>query len=98
MWLPLALVYIVVPVLDFMFGQDESNPPEELVPQLEDDRYYRVLTYLTVPMHFIALIGGAWYVASQPIGIGGFIALALTVGPDERTRDQHRPRTRTQVH
>jgi len=80
LWLPLALVYIVVPVLDFMFGQDESNPPEELVPQLEEDRYYRVLTYLTVPMHFIALIGGAWYVASQPISIGGFIALALTIG------------------
>ena len=80
LWLPLALVYVVVPILDSIFGQDESNPPEEVVPLLEEDRYYRILTYLTVPMHFIALIGGAWYVGTQPISLGGFVALALSIG------------------
>ena len=45
----LILWYLAVPMLDAMFGEDFSNPPESAVPDLERDRYYRVLTYLTVP-------------------------------------------------
>jgi alkane 1-monooxygenase len=44
LWLPLAFVYGVIPLLDFLFPNDRSNPPEQLVPQLEADNYYRVLS------------------------------------------------------
>ncbi len=57
-WLavPLTLMFVVAPLLDWLFGEDQNNPPESLVPQLEEDRYYRVLTYLTVPLHYITFI------------------------------------------
>ena len=54
--IPLGINYLLLPALDWAIGSDSSNPPEELVPQLEEDRYYRILTYLTVPMHFIVLL------------------------------------------
>tara|TARA_R110002095_G_scaffold215987_2_gene211691 strand:- start:358 stop:864 length:507 start_codon:yes stop_codon:yes gene_type:complete len=76
----LILWYLAVPLLDAMFGEDFSNPPESAVADLEKDRYYRVLTYLTVPMHYAALIGSCWWVATQPINAFEFIALALSLG------------------
>jgi alkane 1-monooxygenase len=80
LWLPLAFVYGGLPLLDHLFANDRSNPPEQLVPQLEADGYYRVLNYLTVPLHFVVLVGGAWFVATQDPGLGGFLALSLLVG------------------
>jgi alkane 1-monooxygenase len=80
LWLPLAFVYGVIPLLDYLFPKDRSNPPEQIVPQLEADGYYRVLNHLTVPLHFVVLVCGAWFVATQDLGWSGLIALSLMVG------------------
>ena len=80
LWLPLAFVYGVIPLLDYLFPNDRSNPPEQIVPQLEADAYYRLLNHLTVPLHFVVLICGAWFVATQDLGWSGLIALSLMVG------------------
>ncbi|MGB8326355.1 MAG: alkane 1-monooxygenase [Steroidobacteraceae bacterium] len=77
---PLASVYGGVSLLDWLLGEDRSNPPEELVPQLEEDTYYRWLPILTVPMHFIVLIAIAAFAATQPLSMPGVLVLALTAG------------------
>ena len=77
---PLVIAYIIIPVLDWLFGADANNPPEEIVPQLEEDRYYRILTWLTVPQHFIILIVVAWFVATRDLSVWSFVALAFTAG------------------
>ncbi len=56
--LPLTLMFVMSPLLDLALGEDENNPPEVLVPQLEEDNYYRILTYLTVPLHFLTFFFG----------------------------------------
>ena len=78
--IPLLFSYVIVPLLDYAFGSDENNPPEEIVPQLEQDRYYRLLTWFTVPMHFIVLIGIAWFVGTQDLTVWSILALAVTAG------------------
>lgn len=78
--LPLVFSYCVIPVLDYVIGSDTDNPPEEIVPQLDEDRYYRILTWLTVPMHFIVLIGIAWFVGTQDLTLWSVLALAITAG------------------
>ena len=80
LWLPLAFVYGVIPLLDYLFPNDRSNPPEQIVPQLEADGYYRVLNHLTVPLHFVVLICGAWFVATQDLGWGALMAHSMLVG------------------
>jgi len=80
LWIPLAFVYVGIPLLDYFFPNDHSNPPEQVVPQLEADAYYRVLNHLTVPLHFVILIAGAWFVANHNLGWSGLLALSLMVG------------------
>jgi alkane 1-monooxygenase len=77
---PLFLTYVMIPVLDWMVGSDTNNPPEEIVPQLEDDRYYRYLTWVTVPLHFVTLIAVAWFVGSYEISASAVILMAFTAG------------------
>jgi alkane 1-monooxygenase len=77
---PLLFSYVVIPVLDYALGSDENNPPEEIVPQLEEDRYYRLLTWFTVPMHFIVLVAIAWFVGTQSLTLWSVLALAVTAG------------------
>jgi alkane 1-monooxygenase len=78
--LPLLISYGLMPLLDWLIGEDENNPPECVVPQLEQDRYYRWLTWATVPMHFVALIACAWWVGSHALSWWAFLLLAYTAG------------------
>lgn len=78
--LPLVTGYVVAPIVDALLGEDRNNPPEPVVPMLERDCYYRVLTFIVVPLHFAALIGSAWWAATQPLSAWAFIGLAAVAG------------------
>jgi alkane 1-monooxygenase len=78
--LPLFLGYVVAPVLDWVLGEDQNNPPEEVVVQLDRDVYYRLLTYAVVPLHFVALIGTAWWAGTQELSWWAFVGLAAVAG------------------
>jgi alkane 1-monooxygenase len=78
--LPLLLAYLAGPIIDWAIGEDGNNPPEEIVSQLEQDRYYRRLTFAAVPLHFISFIGAAVYAGTQQLSIGGWLALAIAAG------------------
>jgi alkane 1-monooxygenase len=80
LWVPLVGLYILIPLLDFLFPRDANNPPEAVVPLLEADDYYRVLVHLTVPMYFVVLIAGAWFAVSQDLGWFGLLGHALVIG------------------
>jgi alkane 1-monooxygenase len=80
LWIPLASVYFGIPLLDYLFPNDRSNPPEQVVPQLEVDNYYRILNHLAVPVHFLILITGAWFVSSHQLGWPGLLAISLLIG------------------
>ena len=78
--LPLLVSYTVLPVLDWLIGSDDNNPPEELVPQLEADTYYRFLTYITVPLHFVVLIALAYVVATNDLSWWAILVTAIIAG------------------
>ena len=79
-WAPLLFIYGLVPLLDRLLGEDRSNPPESAVPALEADRYYRRVTYATVPVLWAAFIGAIWYLATQPLPLHAQIAMVLSAG------------------
>ncbi|MCH7537255.1 MAG: alkane 1-monooxygenase [Proteobacteria bacterium] len=78
--LPLVINYVIAPILDWAIGEDRNNPPEEVVMQLDRDPYYRRLTYMVVPLHYMTLIGVAWFVTTQPLSWWAFSALAAFTG------------------
>ena len=80
LWIPVAFFYLVAPVLDWLLGEDQSNPPETAVPQLDADPYYRWITYLLAPILWSAFIFSAWFVASHSLPWHGVLAMVLTTG------------------
>ncbi len=80
--LPLLISYGLMPLLDALIGEDPSNPPEAVVPQLETDRYYRWLTWATVPLHYVALIACAWWAGTQDLSWWALLILAYVAGAD----------------
>ena len=80
LYLPLVASYVVIPLLDWIIGTDDNNPPEEIVEQLEADTYYRWLTYLTVPMHFVVLIIMCHFVATHDLSWLAVLATAIIAG------------------
>ncbi len=80
--LPLLISYGLLPLLDALIGEDGNNPPEAVMPQLDADRYYRWLTWATVPLHFVALIGCAAWVGTQDLAWWAVVLLAYVAGTD----------------
>jgi alkane 1-monooxygenase len=80
LWLPLLGVYVVIPLLDYLFPNDANNPPEAVVPQLEADPYYRVLVHAAVPLYYVVLVTGAWFSVSQDLSWFGLLGHALVTG------------------
>ena len=78
--LPLIINYSIMPLLDWLIGSDDNNPPEELVPQLEADKYYRYLTYLTVPLHFVTLFIFAYVVGTNDLSWWSILVTAIIAG------------------
>jgi alkane 1-monooxygenase len=78
--LPLFLNFGLGPIIDWTLGEDRNNPPDAVVMQLDQDRYYRRLTYATVPLHFVTLVGASWYASTQGLTVWGLIGLAIVAG------------------
>jgi len=78
--LPLFLNFGLGPIIDWTLGEDRNNPPDAVVMQLDQDRYYRRLTYATVPLHFVTLVGASWYASTQGLTVWGLIGLAVVAG------------------
>ena len=83
-FLPFFVFFVLTPLLDWLIGEDTNNPPEEVVMQLEQDVYYRRLTYIIVPLHFLTLFGCAAYALTQPLSWWAFIAAGSCSGYDGR--------------
>lgn len=80
LWLGPFVVLVVVPLIDLVAGRDHSNPPEEVMQALEEDRYYRWITYAFLPLQYVGLVLGTWFIATRDAGVAGDVGLALTLG------------------
>jgi alkane 1-monooxygenase len=80
-WFGLIFVLGFVPAVDLLIGRESSNPPEELLEWLENDRYYRWVTYAFLPVQYASLVWGCWAITSMD-GLGTLdrVGLAVTLG------------------
>ena len=80
MWIPAAVVYVAIPLLDVVLDEDLNNPPEEVVPLLEADSYYRWAAYALVPVLWIAFLANAYFVGTQDLPWTAVLAIAVNIG------------------
>lgn len=69
-----------MPLLDLAFGEDLSNPTEAMVPQLENDFFYRALVWAYVPFQLLGTVYGAWLATTQALPWYALVGLVLSVG------------------
>jgi alkane 1-monooxygenase len=73
------LIFAVFPVFDYLRGLDASNPPTEVIKQLEADRYYRWCTYLYLPLQYAGLLLACWLWSHGGLSTTASVGLALTI-------------------
>jgi alkane 1-monooxygenase len=75
-----AVVFGLFPLLDLLVGTDQENPPDGVIAWLEQDRYYRWVTYLYIPLQYVSLVAACWLWSSGGLSTIDSIGLALTTG------------------
>jgi alkane 1-monooxygenase len=75
-----VFVFGIIPVVDLLTGLDRNNPPDEVIEALENDRYYRWVTYAFIPVQYLVLIWGAWLLGGSALDLVDKIGLALGLG------------------
>lgn len=78
-WYGPILIFLIFPFVDTIAGLDGSNPPESLIEWLENDKYYRHITYAFLPIQYASLIWACWVWAYMDITTLEKIGLATTV-------------------
>jgi alkane 1-monooxygenase len=74
------LVFGLFPLIDLLRGTDPSNPPDEVIRWLEQDRYYRWCTYAFLPLQYAGLVFACWLWAHGDLSTLAAVGLSLTVG------------------
>ncbi|WP_441950420.1 alkane 1-monooxygenase [Nocardia sp. 2TAF39] len=79
-WIGPIIVLVVIPVLDWLIGEDGSNPRDEDYELLSNDRYYRWCTYLFLPIQLIGLAVACYMWAGDELSVVDKLGLAATLG------------------
>lgn len=78
--LPIIFYFGVVPLLDWLIGEDFNNPPEEVVEAMSNDPYYRVLLFLSIPVFYASFIGAVYAAMLADTPWWAYFALAWGAG------------------
>lgn len=79
-WFAPLFLYTLIPALDYLIGNDPHNPPEEVVAELSQDRYYRYCVYAFLPLQFATLFWAMSVLAGGELGWVGISGLLVSVG------------------
>jgi alkane 1-monooxygenase len=80
LWTGPVVVLVIVPAIDLLAGLDRSNPPDELIEALEQDRYYRWITFLFLPIQYAGFLTAFWVIATGDLSVVDKIGLAVSIG------------------
>jgi len=67
-WIGPVVILVIVPAIDLIAGLDRSNPPDDVIDALEQDRYYRWITYLFLPIQYTGFVGAFYLIANGDPG------------------------------
>ena len=79
-WIGPIVILGIVPLVDLVAGLDRSNPPDELIEALENDRYYRWITYWFLPIQYVGLVAAMWVITHGDLTTPDKVGLAVSIG------------------
>ncbi len=80
-WIGPVMIHGVIPALDRAIGGDTSNPPEEVIAKLENDKYYQAVVKAFIPAQYATTFLATWLVGRRKdMPLADYLGLTLTVG------------------
>lgn len=80
LWFGVLLVHVILPVIDWIVGEDLDNPPEDQIEELENEKYYSYVLYAFAPLQIAVLCLGTWMMATRTLPWYHYIGLTLSIG------------------
>lgn len=80
LWIGPIVILVIVPAIDLVAGLDRSNPPDDVIEALEQDRYYRWITYLFLPIQYLGFLAAFWLLGHGDLSTFEKIGLAISIG------------------
>lgn len=78
--IPALVMYIAVPALDALIGEDTHNPPESIVSEMAKDRHYTWLVRAAVPLVWLSFLSAVWLVGTQDLPLWALVVFVFGVG------------------
>src|SRR6202012_415488 len=79
-WTPPIIVYTLIPLLDRLIGEDDSNPPDSIMAALAQEKYYRYVVYAAIPVQYISFVWGTWLAVHGGLAWHQYLGLLISVG------------------
>jgi alkane 1-monooxygenase len=86
LWLGPIVILGIVPAIDLFAGLDRSNPPDDVIERLEQDKYYRWITYVFLPIQYVGFLAAfVWIAKPEWLGVAELstfdkIGIAVSIG------------------
>ncbi len=78
--MPILIYFGLVPLLDWLVGEDENNPPEAVIEQLSEDQFYRILLFASIPVFYASFFASIWAIGTLNLPLWAALALILGAG------------------
>lgn len=79
-WGPLVFAYVFIPLIDTILGEDENNPPEEVVNALAEDPFYTRLLHIAVAVYYASFAVSIWFFATADLPVWAMGVVAISAG------------------
>ena len=79
-WMPAIILYVLLPGLDALVGEDTQNPPDEVMEKLENTRYYRWLLYSFTLLFGAGYVYGLYVLATHDASFFARLGLGFGLG------------------
>lgn len=79
-WFSPIFIYVILPIADWLLGEDGQNPPDTAMANLAADRYYRWAVYLALPFQYLTFVWGTWMAVEGGLSWDQWLGLLFSVG------------------
>ena len=77
---PFVVTYLITPFLDLIVGEYNENHPREFKEELGQKFFYKLLTFIVVPIHVVVFFISAFYVGTKTLVWWELILISVAAG------------------